>query len=166
MQDSDLLQISLILNAMYHRILCLTILVCTTLVGCSENESPKVDEFTILIEDDYLKPTVRLIYLGYMVQDEIIIDSITVNEIGSTVNSLDWNEVNVIWLENDEGDVLEIGGSIIDGLVGKYFNYDHNGNLKTELVSSYPIRTVDNISTILRSGLEKPETIRQTYFNR
>ena len=135
--------------------------------SCCSIDRDEDGKIEIQTTDEYLTGSLKLMYTCDTTTElHLIDDSVGKAQLANFMSSLNWHSFNSVWLQNKEDDLLEVGGSYDDGFVARYVDYDSSGILVEELVSFYPIRTPDVLSTIILYGYDKPNMVKTAYFQK
>lgn len=106
-----------------------------------------------LTEDSKMKLTV---ISDYGENEKTISDSATIEQVKSTMLSLDWKEFHQVVLEQKDGNWIEVGGNIGDD--GLSSMYEENGN---QFVINRPPSSVEHMTKILLSYLRGDNKFRE-----
>ena len=150
------------------------ILFCSIILGCDshdqtesglsqENQNEEKD-----VNKKYLEGPVKLSYLNDTVPGGVVvIEDVEMAQMFREFNKANWFELQLFWLENEEGDVLEVGGSADgDGFSATYVNIWNGGKNKEEIISDFNIRNYAVAQEILALGLREPALVKKAYFRK
>jgi hypothetical protein len=146
-----------------------TIIVMTiicTILGCAnetkKNNAPDSHNKT---DNDFLSGPITIKYLASEkdTTEKIYSRKATPYLASHLINSLYWHDFNMVWIENQQGDVLEVSGSYYDGFSASYKDY-FEGKLVEHKIVSRPPKVPHEMAIILRLAITRGPFVKEAYF--
>jgi hypothetical protein len=126
-------------------------------IACSETQNPEpeneVVEIEILDESADLETIdhMNLIVLSdFGSEEELISDSVTIDQITNTMNSIDWLNFHQVIINKPNGDWIDVGGSLEED--GLSIAYQENNKEYVIVTAPTDIETLENALLSFHAG--------------